>query len=42
MGTHYVPRTKETVKMLVQFVTDACGGGEGESIESLESDWVDI
>jgi hypothetical protein len=30
------------IKILARFVTEACDGNEDESIESLESDWVDI
>lgn len=41
-GTHFVPRSRDTVKILVRFVNDTCGGKEDESIESLESDWVDM
>lgn len=49
MGTHFVPRTKEMINVLAQFVAEACGGKAeacggkaGGSMESLESDWVNI
>ncbi|KAJ5726220.1 uncharacterized protein N7483_007577 [Penicillium malachiteum] len=42
MGTHFVPRSRGMLEILVHFVTESCGGREDESIESLESDWVDI